>query len=32
MGEVRQADPGTIGMMMTGTRLADLPAGKGGAG
>ena len=31
MGEVRQADPGTIGMMMTGTRLADLPAGKGGA-
>jgi hypothetical protein len=30
MGEVRQADPGTIGMMMTGTRLADLPA-KGGA-
>jgi len=32
MGEVRKADPGTIGMMMTGTRLADLPAGKGGAG
>ena len=31
MGEVRQGDPGTIGMMMTGTRLADLPAGKGSA-
>jgi simple sugar transport system ATP-binding protein len=31
MGEVRQADPATIGMMMTGTRLADLPVSKGGA-
>jgi len=26
MGEVRQADAATIGLMMTGTRLADLKA------
>jgi len=31
MGEVREADPATIGLMMTGTRLSDLPAGRGGA-
>jgi ABC-type uncharacterized transport system ATPase subunit len=31
MGEVREADPATIGLMMTGTRLSDLPAGQGGA-
>jgi len=29
MGEVRQADAATIGLMMTGTRLADLPASVG---
>ena len=31
MGEVREADPATIGLMMTGTRLSDLPGGQGGA-
>ena len=31
MGEVREAGPATIGLMMTGTRLSDLPAGQGGA-
>jgi simple sugar transport system ATP-binding protein len=29
MGEVREADPATIGLMMTGTRLSDLPGGQG---
>jgi simple sugar transport system ATP-binding protein len=27
MGEVREADAATIGLMMTGTRLADMRAG-----
>jgi len=29
MGEVREADAATIGLMMTGTRQADLKAGEG---